>query len=69
MGDSRCVDLLEYFAGQALTGILSNPQYSQKSSGEPYDQYAARVTDSAYKIAEAMIKHGRRLKKEAASGW
>jgi hypothetical protein len=69
MGDSKSMDLLDYFAGRALTGILSNSQYYQQSDGEPYDQYAARVTDSAYKIADAMIKHGRILKKAATAGW
>ena len=63
------MELLDWFAGQALMGILSNSQYPTQSSGEPFDQYAARVTDTAYKIADAMIKHGRRRKKEMCSTW
>jgi hypothetical protein len=66
MEDMKHVDLLDWFAGQALAGILSNSQFPAKGAGEPFDQYAARVTDSAYRLAEAMIKHGRRLKKETS---
>ena len=40
------------------------PWIERPASGEPLDQYVARVTDIAYRIAEAMIKQGRRLKKE-----
>ena len=51
-------------AGQALGGILSNAHYPPQGSGEPFDQFAARVTDTAYRIAEAMVRQGRRLKNE-----
>lgn len=64
MTDVKNIDLGDWFAGQALLGILSNSQYPPQSSGEPFDQYAARVTDTAYKIAEAMMKQGQRLKRE-----
>jgi hypothetical protein len=69
MGDMKSVELLDWFAGQALGGILSNSQYPPQSSGEPFDQFVARVTDRAYRIAEAMMKEGRRLKKETANSW
>ena len=65
MSDVKNIELDDWFAGQALTGILSNSQYPAQSSGEPFDQYAARVTDTAYRIADAMIKHGRRRKRES----
>jgi hypothetical protein len=69
MTDMKNIELEDWFAGQALLGILSNSTYPPQSSGEPFDQYAARVTDTAYKIAEAMIKHGRRRRKEMCSTW
>ena len=50
MTDVKNIELDDWFAGQALMGILSNSQYPTQSSGEPFDQYAARVTDTAYKI-------------------
>jgi len=67
MADMKHIELRDWFAGQALGGILSNSHYPPQGSGEPLDQFVARVTDSAYRIAEAMMKHGRRLKKEAAA--
>jgi hypothetical protein len=69
MTDLKALELLDWFAGQALGGILSNAYYPPQGSGEPFDQFAARVTDSAYRIAEAMIKQGQRLKKEASATW
>jgi hypothetical protein len=63
------IGLRDWFAGQALAGILSNAQYPTQSSGEPFDQFAARVTDTAYRLAEAMMKQGRRLKKETGDDW
>jgi hypothetical protein len=64
MGDMKNIDLRDWFAGHALGGILSNSQFPLESSGEPFDQYATRVVDSAYRIAEAMLKQGRILRKE-----
>jgi len=69
MTDVKIIELGDWFAGQALLGILSNSQYPTQSAGEPFDQYAARVTDTAYKISEAMMKHGRRLKREMCTTW
>jgi hypothetical protein len=66
MPDLNDIELFDWFAGQALAGILANSQYPPQGSGEPLDQYAARVTDTAYRLAEAMIKQGRRLKKETS---
>jgi hypothetical protein len=69
MADIKDLELRDWFAGQALGGILSNSQYPPQGSGEPFDQYAARVTDSAYRLAESMMKQGRRLKKETSAAW
>lgn len=69
MADMKNLELFDWFAGHALGGILANSQYPPKGSGEPLDQYAARVTDMAYRIAEAMITQGRKLKKESTGVW
>jgi hypothetical protein len=67
MNDMHEIELLDWFAGHALGGILANAHYPPQGSGEPFNQYAARVTDNAYRIADAMVKEGRRLKKEASA--
>jgi len=59
------IDLQDWFAGQALAGLLSNGHYPPQGSGEPMDQFVARVTDCAYRIAAAMLKQGHKLRKEA----
>jgi hypothetical protein len=64
MTDLKQIELYDWFAGQALSGILANSHYPPQSSGEPLDQYVARVTDNAYRFADAMMKQGQRLKKE-----
>jgi hypothetical protein len=64
MSDVKEIDLHDWFAGQALGGLLSNSHYPAQGTGEPFDQYLARVTDSAYRVADAMVKEGRRRKKE-----
>ncbi len=64
MTDMKEMELRDWFAGQALAGILANTQFPAQSFGEPFNQFAGRATDTAYKIAEAMIQQGRRLKKE-----
>jgi hypothetical protein len=69
MTDIKNLELFDWFAGQALAGILANSHYPPQSSGEPLDQYVARVTDTAYRMAEAMVKQGRRLKKETTGVW
>lgn len=67
MTDMKDVDLHDWFAGQALGGILSNSHYPPQSSGEATDQYVARVIDTAYRIADAMTKEARRRKKEKSA--
>jgi hypothetical protein len=68
MPDMKDIDLRDWFAGHALGGILSNSHYPPQGSGEPFDQFAGRITESAYLLAEAMLKQGR-LRKEASSAW
>lgn len=63
------LELRDWFAGQALAGILSSSHYPAQSSGEPFDQFAARVTDCAFRIGEVMLKQSRRLKKETSAAW
>lgn len=67
MADMKHIELLDWFAGQALAGILASSHYPTQSSGEPFGQFAAKVTDKAYAIAEAMMNQNQRLRKEAAS--
>jgi hypothetical protein len=69
MADMKDMELRDWFAGQALAGILANAQFPPQGSGEPFDQFAGRATDTAYRIAEAMMKQGRRLKAETAAAW
>ena len=61
--------LRDWFAGQALAGILSSSHYPPQGLGEALDQFAAKVTDTAYHIAEAMMKKGRKLKNDGPATW
>lgn len=63
------VGLRDWFAGQALGGLLANVQYPPQGAGEPLDQFVARVTDSAFRIAEAMVRQGQRLNRQAPAAW
>jgi hypothetical protein len=67
MADIIGIELHDWFAGQALGGIPSNSHFPPHGSGEPMDQYVARVIDTAYRIADAMIKEGRRSKNERSA--
>ena len=69
MMDVKEIDLRDWFAGHALGGILANADFPKQGSGEPLSQYSARVTDMAYRIAEAMVNQGKRLQKEASAAW
>jgi hypothetical protein len=64
--DLKDSELREWFAGQALAGILANSQYPPQGSGEPFDQFSSRVTESAYRIAAAMMSHAHKLRKESS---
>jgi len=69
MGDFKEMDLRHWFAGQALQGLLANDHYPSQGSGEPLEQFGTRVSDAAYRIADAMVQHGKRLKNEAPTAW
>jgi hypothetical protein len=69
MADITHIELLDWFAGQALAGILASSHFPTQGSGEPFGQFAAKVTDLAFGIADAMMKQSRRLKKEATAAW
>jgi hypothetical protein len=69
MDGIKDMDMRAWFAGHALEGILSNSHYPAQGSGEPSDQFVARVTDCAYRIADAMVKEARRLKQETSAAW
>jgi hypothetical protein len=67
MVDTKNLELHNWFAGQALAGLLSNTHYPPQGSGEPLDQFTARLTETAYRIAAAMIRQDRVLRKEMAA--
>ncbi len=46
----------DWFAGQALTGLLSGPNAPRKSAAESPEQYALRVAEEAYVFADAMLQ-------------
>lgn len=56
--------LRDWFAGQALGGLLSSGRYLSPSTEEPFDQLVARVTDTAYRIAESMVRQSERLSRQ-----
>lgn len=63
MGDMKDTAQRDWFAGQALAGILSNSHTIPcRDQGEPFEQFVAKLVDSAYQIAEAMVKQGRKLR-------
>ena len=41
MAEMKDIELRDWFAGQALGGILSNSQYPPQSSGEPLPNFFA----------------------------
>jgi hypothetical protein len=55
------MSLRDYFAGQALAGIMANPERwkqiaeDYKSGKKTYDQCSAANANKAYSIADAMI--------------
>jgi hypothetical protein len=52
------MDLRDWFAGQALKGLLAGPNVPKKSKAEAPAQYAARVAEEAYLFADAMLRVG-----------
>ena len=56
MTPNKELQLLDWFAGQALQGLLAGPNAPKKSGSESPDQYAVRVAEEAYLFAAAMLK-------------
>jgi hypothetical protein len=69
VSETKGIELRDWYAGQALMGLLSDSHYPPQGSGESVDEFGARVADSAFRIATAMIKEGRRLNKESNVAW
>jgi hypothetical protein len=46
----------DWFAGQALAGLLGGPNAPKKARAESAEQYAARVAEEAYLFADAMLR-------------
>jgi hypothetical protein len=56
MSEQQGMDLRDWFAGQALKGLLSGPSAPKKSGAESQEQYATRVAGEAYLFADAMLR-------------
>jgi hypothetical protein len=56
MANEQAFDLRDWFAGQALEGLLSGPNAPKKSGAESAEQYAHRVAEEAYLFADAMLQ-------------
>jgi hypothetical protein len=54
------MSLRDWFAGQALAGLLAGPSAPKKSKAETPAQYATRVAEEAYLFADAMKTAGAR---------
>jgi hypothetical protein len=50
------LQLIDWFAGQALQGLLAGPNAPKKSGSESPEQYALRVAEEAYVFADAMLR-------------
>lgn len=64
--NEKDIKLRDWFAGQALVGLLANAGHG---SEDPFEQTASRAVDRAYLIAAAMMKQHRKLEKEDADTW
>lgn len=64
--NDKAIELRDWFAGQALVGLLAKAEHG---SEEAFEQIAARAVDRAYVVAAAMIKQRRKLKKEDTEPW
>jgi hypothetical protein len=56
MANEQAFDLRDWFAGQALEGLLAGPNAPKKSGTESAEQYAHRVAEEAYLFADAMLQ-------------
>jgi hypothetical protein len=55
MPEPEKLELRDWFAGQALAGLLAGPSAPKKSKAESAEQYAARVAEEAYLFADALL--------------
>src|SRR5437588_3269783 len=53
--NTQDLELRDWFAGQALTGILMNPN-TPRPETYPFEQHAASLAEQAYAYANAMAK-------------
>lgn len=51
---SKGMTLRDYFAGQAIAGMLASAYWEQNANGNPETERA--VTEQAYRMADAMLK-------------
>lgn len=56
MSEEQQMELRDWFAGHALQGLLAGPNAPKKSGAESPDQYAVRLAEEAYLLAEAMLR-------------
>lgn len=56
MKPDKDLQLLDWFAGHALQGLLAGPSAPKKSGSESPEQYALRVAEEAYTFAAAMLR-------------
>jgi hypothetical protein len=56
MPEPKGMELRDWFAGQALAGLLAGPNAPKKSRSESAEQYAVRVAEEAYLFAEALMQ-------------
>jgi hypothetical protein len=55
MTEQQGMELRDWFAGQALNGLLAGPNAPKKSGAESPQQYAVRVAEEAYLFADALL--------------
>lgn len=63
------ISLRDWFAGAGPRRDSGEFPQPPKGSGEPFDQFAVRVTETAYGFADAMLKRGEALKQESRPAW
>jgi hypothetical protein len=56
MPEPKEMELRDWFAGQALAGLLAGPNAPKKSRAESAEQYAVRLAEEAYLFAEALMQ-------------
>jgi hypothetical protein len=60
------MELRDWFAGQALQGLLAGPNAPRPSKSESGEPYAGRLAEEAYLIADALLgRRDRPLRDEA----